>query len=123
MSYEFTLPADDLPVVDETRLMNEFGGDPAILTELSNLFMEHVPPLYEAIAEAVASGNATDIAAHAHSLKGACATYGAPRLSHVCKEAELAARQGDLQVVSDNLGAIKDELDRVCQKIGGLSHS
>ncbi len=121
MSYEFTLPGDDLPVVDETRLMNEFGGDPTILAELSNLFMEHVPPLFEAIVQAVESGATTDLAAHAHSLKGACATYGAPRLAHVCKEAELAARQDDLQTVSENLDVIKEELDKVCQKIGGLT--
>jgi two-component system sensor histidine kinase/response regulator len=121
VSYEFTLPGDDLPVVDETRLMSEFGGDPTILAELSNLFMEHVPPLFEEILQALEAEDATALAAHTHSLKGACSTFGAPRLAHVCKCAEMAARQGDVQVVKDNVEALREELDKVCQKIGGLA--
>lgn len=120
MSTDFALPSPEMPIIDETRLMNEFGGDVEILAELRDLFMEHVPPLFQEIEKAVASGQAEEIAAHTHSLKGACATYGAPRLALICKSAELAARAGDVQVVRDNLGLIRQEFETVCSAISGI---
>ena len=121
MTSDFALPGSEVPVIDESRLMAEFGGDQDILNELRDLFMEHVPPLFKEIEEAVAGGNAEEIAAHTHSLKGACSTYGAPRLAMVCKSAELAARGGDVQVVRDHLGNIREELDKVCSAISGIA--
>jgi HPt (histidine-containing phosphotransfer) domain-containing protein len=109
-----------MPVVDESRLMAEFGGDTAILAELRDLFMEHVPPLFQEIENAVQAGEAETIAAHTHSLKGACATYGALRLAMVCKTAELAARAGDIQLVQDHLEDLRREYTRACEAIAGM---
>ena len=89
-----TLPGPDVPVIDETRLINEFGGDQEILDELRDLFLEHAPPLYTAMAQAIREGDCESLARDAHSFKGACATYGAARLAMVCKEFELAAKAG-----------------------------
>lgn len=120
MSMDFALPGTNVPIIDETRLLTEFGGDQEILNELRDLFMEHVPPLFKEIEQAIAGGNAEEIAKHTHSLKGACATYGAPRLAMVCKSAELAARGGDVQVVSENLAEIRREYEQVCSAIGNI---
>lgn len=117
---EFALPGPDVPVIDESRLLTEFGGDLEILAELRDLFMEHVPPLFREIEEAVASGVAEEIAAHTHSLKGACSTYGAPRLAMICKSAELAARAGEIQAVRDHLEDIRVEYEKVCGAISGI---
>ncbi len=117
---DFTLPGTEVPVIDETRLMAEFGGDEEILAELRDLFLEHVPPLFQQIEESVAAGNAEDIAKHTHSLKGACATYGAPRLAMVCKTAELAARSGDVQLVKDHMEDIIKEYEKVFQAISDI---
>ena len=97
MLKDLVLPSPDTPVIDESRLLAEFGGDPEILAELRDLFLAHVPPLYDELEAAWNAGNAPELATHAHTLKGACATYGAPRMSQVCKEIELLARQGDLE--------------------------
>jgi HPt (histidine-containing phosphotransfer) domain-containing protein len=121
VSNAFALPGPEVPVVDESRLMAEFGGDAEILAELRDLFMEHVPPLFQEIEAAVEAGQAEAIAAHTHSLKGACSTYGAPRLAMVCKEAELAARAGEVQVVQDHMEDLRREFEQVCQAIGGIS--
>ena len=120
MSYNFALPGPDVPVIDESRMISEFGGDMEILAELRDLFMEHVPPLFQEIEQAVNAGEAEAIAAHTHSLKGACATYGAPRLAMVCKDAELAARAGEVQVVQDHLSDLRHEYEQVCQAISSI---
>jgi HPt (histidine-containing phosphotransfer) domain-containing protein len=105
---DLSLPAPDTPVIDESRLLEEFGGDLEILAELRDLFLAHVPPLYAELEQAMDDGNAADLAKHAHTLKGACATYGAPRLAQVCKEIELLARQDDLE----SAAAYREHLSR-----------
>jgi HPt (histidine-containing phosphotransfer) domain-containing protein len=103
-----TLPGPDVPVIDETRLINEFGGDQEILDELRDLFLEHAPPLYASMTQAIEAGDCDSLARDAHSFKGACATYGAARLAMVCKEFELAAKSGDMETCR----AAREHLDR-----------
>jgi HPt (histidine-containing phosphotransfer) domain-containing protein len=120
VSFDFALPTADLPVVDENRLLSEFGGDASILAELRDLFMEHVPPQFAEIEAAIAAGDTEALARHTHSLKGACATYGAPRLAMICKSAELAARQGDIAVIREHQDQLREEYQKVCEQISSV---
>ncbi len=119
MSKELALPGPDVPVIDETRLLEEFGGDQDILNELRDLFLEHVPPLYTDMQQACDDADKDAFAISVHSLKGACATYGAPRLAMVCKELEAWARDGDMQSVKDSFEHLSDEYQSVFEQIQG----
>ncbi len=110
-----------MPVIDESRLMAEFGGDKEILAELRDLFLEHAPPLYEAIKQALGDQDLAVIARDGHSLKGACATYGAPRLAMVCKVIEMAAKAGDWETIDAQRQLFSDEYEKVFEAIGNLS--
>ncbi len=121
MTIELTLPGPDVPVVDENRLMSEFGGSPEILAELRDLFLEHAPTLYEAIGQALDDGELATVVDAAHSLKGACATYGAARLAMVCKDLELTARAGNLEGARQWRGILDVEYEAVFTAIGGIS--
>ena len=123
MSPDLNLPGPDIPIIDETRMQNEFGGCPEILAELRDLFLEHAPQLYDTLEEALASGEAQVIADTAHSLKGACATYGAERLTIVCKRMELAARADDLDTARAYEAELKAEYDAVLEAVGRLAVS
>ena len=123
MSTDFALPGPDMPVIDESRLMAEFGGDREILAELRDLFLEHAPPLFEAIKQAIADQDITVIARDGHSLKGACATYGAPRLAMVCKVMELAAKGNDWSTINDPRDIFAEEYEKVFEAIGSLTVS
>jgi HPt (histidine-containing phosphotransfer) domain-containing protein len=123
VSTDFALPGPDMPVIDESRLMAEFGGDREILAELRDLFLEHAPPLFEAIKQAIADQDITVIARDGHSLKGACATYGAPRLTMVCKVMELAAKGDDWSTINDYRDIFAEEYDKVFEAIGSLTVS
>ena len=96
MSQELVTPGPEIPVIDESRLIAEFGEDAEILAELRDLFLQHVPPLYNSIQEAVFSGDSLKLSQDAHSLKGACATFGAPRLAMVCLDAALQGKGAQL---------------------------
>jgi HPt (histidine-containing phosphotransfer) domain-containing protein len=115
-----TLPGPDVPVIDETRLINEFGGDQEILDELRDLFLEHAPPLYTAMAQAIREGDCESLARDAHSFKGACATYGAARLAMVCKEFELAAKAGELDRCRGNVEHLDREYNAVFEAVGSI---
>jgi len=119
VSKELALPGPDVPVIDETRLLEEFGGDQDILNELRDLFLEHVPPLYTDMQQACDTADKDAFAISVHSLKGACATYGAPRLAMVCKELEAWARAGDMQSVKDSFEHLSHEYQSVFEQIQG----
>jgi len=121
VSTEIALPGPEVPVIDESRLMAEFGGDEEILAELRDLFLEHAPPLYIAIKQAMVDQDMAVIARDGHSLKGACATYGAPRLAMVCKVIELAAKAGDWETINARSKIFEVEYEQVFNAIGNLS--
>jgi len=121
VSTDLTLPGPETPVIDESRLMAEFGGDREILAELRDLFLDHAPPLFEAIQEAIANRDLGTVARDSHSLKGACATYGAPRLAMVCKVIELAAKGDDWNLVDQHQDLFASEYEKVFEAIGSLS--
>lgn len=118
MAKELTLPGPEVPVIDADRLLAEFGGNQEILDELRGLFLEHAPPLFDSIMAAAAAGDLTILGRDAHSFKGACSTYGAPRLAHICKEFELAAKGGDGEAVKPHLEAFRREYEAVCEALG-----
>jgi HPt (histidine-containing phosphotransfer) domain-containing protein len=121
VSSEPILPGPDTPVIDESRLIAEFGGDREILAELRDLFLDHAPPLFESIRAAVASRDVEVVARDGHSLKGACATYGAPRLAMVCKVIEQAAKRGDWDTIDQHHDLFVAEYEKVFEAIGHLS--
>ncbi len=117
MIKDLALPGTELPIIDENRLMAEFGEMPEILSELRDLFLEHAPPLYEAIIKSVAERDNEAVLRAAHSLKGSCSTFGAPRLAHVCKEIESAAKADDVASIEAYLGVFEEEYNAVCLDI------
>ena len=123
MSLELTAPGPDIPVIDESRLIAEFGEDAEVLTELRDLFLQHVPSLYNCIHEAIGTGDATLLANNAHSLKGACATYGAPRLAMICLEFEKMGKDGDMTSAQENLALLDEEYEKVFLAIGSVGAS
>ncbi len=120
MSQELITPGPEIPVIDESRLIAEFGEDAEVLAELRDLFLQHVPPLYNSIQEAVFSGDSLKLSQDAHSLKGACATFGAPRLVMVCLEFEKLGKAGDMDTALENIGLLTEEYERVFSSIGSV---
>ena len=123
MTKDLAFPGPEVPVIDETRLTAEFGSDPEILAELRDLFLEHIPPLFQEIQEALDTGDAATLTINAHSLKGASATYGALRLAMVCREFEILAKEGDLATIRTHLGKLAEEYEKVRLELGAIEVS
>ncbi len=75
--------------------LRELGEE--ILAELTDLFVEDVPPKLEALREAIGSGDAASMGRLAHALKGSSGNMGALRMSTICAELEDAGHSGELE--------------------------
>ncbi len=70
------------------------GGDPAFLRELVTMFLKEAPSLLGAMRSAAAQGDASQVAARAHTLKGSSAYVGGLTVQALCEQLEAMARAG-----------------------------
>ncbi len=90
----------------------ELGG-PELVAELSDLFLEDVPPRLEALREAIGSGDAPSVGQVAHALKGSSGNMGATRMASICAELEEVGVSEDLTKAPKLLDQLEAEFSRV----------
>ncbi len=110
----------DLPVLDQSRLLDQFGDEPAIIAELRDLFLEDFPQQLQKIRDGIAAGDCDLVARAAHSLKGASGTFGAERVYQVSQAVESFARNGQLDSVAMGVDLLGEELEKVVARIRDL---
>lgn len=75
------------------KLERDLGGEADVMRELIDTFLGEAPGLLAVMREGATHGRQRDINRAAHSLKSTAATFGAARLSQMCRELEeLSAR-------------------------------
>ncbi|HRQ40170.1 MAG TPA: response regulator [Chloroflexota bacterium] len=93
------VPAAPTPSLDPAAIANLrdlVGGEPEYLVELIDSFLEDAPILLANMEKAVTEGNATALRLHAHSLKSNAADFGAKELAELCKQLEMAGKNGQM---------------------------
>ncbi len=78
------------------NLRDLVGGEPEYLAELIDSFLEDAPVLLANMEKAVMAGDATALRLHAHSLKSNAADFGARELADLCKQLEMAGKNGEM---------------------------
>ena len=81
--------------------------------ELISLFVESSINDMETIENALANGESEKAANSAHSIKGAAGNLGFPQLYETAKNIEMAARDGRLEDISEDLVILKEELTSI----------
>ena len=84
-------------------------GEPDILKELIELFLEDVPSQLEALREAEEREDAKSVERTAHTLKGSSGNLGAVRMAAVCAELEGIGRSGDLAPAPALISGLEEE--------------
>jgi signal transduction histidine kinase/CheY-like chemotaxis protein len=110
------------PAPAEKLLRSICGGDQSFARELAATFLEAVPPSLAAIEAAVESGDAKDLAAEVHGLKGMSRSIGADDLADACVEIEEAARR-DIPTPDNALDSIRRAWERTRPSIESLLDS
>ncbi len=101
-----TDPVDQSVLAGLRELQEE--GEPDILAELCELFLEDVPTQLEALREAAEGGDASSVEQVAHTLKGSCGNMGALKMSNICAELQDIGHSEELSraiVLVERLGA------------------
>jgi two-component system sensor histidine kinase/response regulator len=104
-------PIDRSVLVSLRELQVE--GEPEILSELIELFLDDVPRHLAALREAVQAGDARSVERIAHTLKGSCGNMGAVRMEAISAELEEIGRSEDLKAARARISRLEEEFGRV----------
>jgi HPt (histidine-containing phosphotransfer) domain-containing protein len=89
-------------------------GEPDVLKELIELYLEDVPSQLKALREAEERDDAKSVECIAHTLKGSCGNLGAVRMAPICAELEEIGGSGDLATAPALISRLEEEFGRVC---------
>jgi HPt (histidine-containing phosphotransfer) domain-containing protein len=89
------------------QLQADLGGDPAIVVELIDLFLENTLTLLAQIDRALAEGDAEEVQRAAHTLKSTSGSVGARPLAARCADLERLAQSQALEEGAEQVRQIE----------------
>ena len=101
-------------IVNWTHAMSIVGGDKALLRDVAVACLEDFPRWMKEFDQALAERQAPLFRRAAHSLRGACRTFGLDRLTTPTQELETLALAGNLAAAEQLLNSLRPEL-QACQ--------
>ena len=105
-------PALDQMVIEGLRRL-QMDGEPDIIEELGELFLERAPGRIEAMHQALEDREPEKLSREAHNLKSSSANVGAMKLSALARDLETMGRSGDLTRAPGLISQAEAELGRV----------
>jgi CheY-like chemotaxis protein len=102
----------DLSVIEGLRELRE-PDEPDPVAELIDLYLADSPNRLVAMKEALAGGNARELKAAVHGLKGSSSNLGMKTLGELCGDLEERAAAGDLAGAEARVKGIEEEFEWV----------
>ncbi|MFT4514700.1 MAG: HPt (histidine-containing phosphotransfer) domain-containing protein [Planctomycetota bacterium] len=109
----------DHAVLDELLTFAD-DGDPELLVDLIQMFLEDGPSKVEAVSQGLALGDFDMAERAAHSLKGSSGNLGAKIVQEICEQLQIATRAHELEtsrklapMLEMNFAAAEDALKQV----------
>jgi two-component system, sensor histidine kinase and response regulator len=111
--------ADTAPavIVDPVEALEHVGGDPELLRELIDVFLQDCPRMMEEAREALQAGDVRKLKRAAHSLKGAVGILGGKAAFESALRLETIARQGDLSQAKPAWETLQHALEQLQQTL------
>ena len=115
-----TPPAEsplDPQALDNLRHL-QHAGDPDVLRQVVEAFLESCPPLLDTLRATIARRESLE-AVHiaAHTFKSSCAMVGAVNLARLCRELEVMDGDEPWSALRRILDEIEDVYPPVCRKL------
>jgi HPt (histidine-containing phosphotransfer) domain-containing protein len=95
------------------NLRDVLDGDPDLLNELIDLFLNDAPTLLAGLNEAVRRQDVESLTQNAHSLKGSASNLGARGMAAVCANLERRGRAGSLTGAASACRTLSKEFEVV----------
>lgn len=104
------VPVLDASAIAELRALAD--GDPGLLVDVLDLFLEDAPQRLAELGEALGGGDAERLGRAAHGLKSSSAYVGAAGLAGACRELEALGRAGSLEGAPQLVRRCTEEYER-----------
>ncbi|NJD19604.1 MAG: response regulator, partial [Gemmatimonadetes bacterium] len=114
-----TVPAasEGAPILDRAAALRCTGGDREILAMVLEVFTQEWPAQRDRLRGALASGDAQELAAAAHRLKGSAGTIAAQRLHRLMAYMEAAWTAGHIDDAQQEVQRVEEEVGRLLAHI------
>lgn len=112
-------PVLDPAVIESLRQLTP-PGEPDVLKEVLQLFLDDVPGRISRLRAAWQAGDPAEVQRAAHSLKGSSGNIGATSLLEVCRQLDDQGRAGDLTQMPVLVTALESEYAKVAAEIRQL---
>jgi PAS domain S-box-containing protein len=106
--------------VDRAALLANFGGKASLLADVVGVFLTDVPAMLERLRTAVRAGNAPDVAAAAHAIKGAVGLFSQGEAFDSAGRLEQAARADDLSSARSACADLEGAVSRLSEELRDL---
>jgi PAS domain S-box-containing protein len=100
-------------ILDESTLRARFEGEPDLLRDVVNLFLDDCPKLLDGVRGAVERGDARGLERAAHKLKGTVANFSARAAYDAALRLEVMGREGHLEQARETLGRLDSALQEL----------
>ena len=94
-------------------LLELVGGEPALLVELIDSYLEESPPLVESLRRSLDQDDAAGLYTAAHTLKSSSRDFGATRIADWCQELEAMGKAGALAGAAELVTQVVAEYEQV----------
>lgn len=111
------LPSVDSSVIEGLRDLQQ-EGEPDILAEFVELFLDDTPVRLKALRAAVEEGDERSVERTAHALKGSCENMGVARMAALCNKLQEIVRSGSLAWAPQLLDRLEAEFHRAGHELG-----
>jgi CheY-like chemotaxis protein len=110
-------------VVDARTALERAGGDPQILQEVVQLFLDDSPRLLGELREAVAASDAARLRRVAHTLKGSIGIFGPSPAADLAARLEAMGRAGSTAGGAATVEELAAAIERLTPTLVGLAAS
>ncbi|MBI3539561.1 MAG: response regulator, partial [Candidatus Eisenbacteria bacterium] len=118
----FAVSAEDHDgVFDPDQALENAAGDPVLLAEIAQLWLEDAPTRLAQIRDGIAASDARTIERAAHRLRGSLSTLAAPLATEAAANLEKLAAGGHLATVVDVAAALEAEISRLRPRLERLA--
>ncbi len=111
-------------VIDESILESyrslQDDGQPDVVTEFIDVFLEDLPLRTDRLRQAVDSKNPVELKSAAHALKGSAGSVGAIIVSGLCAQIEAIGRAGSVAGTESLFVQLEPEIARAADELRKL---
>jgi HPt (histidine-containing phosphotransfer) domain-containing protein len=107
----------DRVILNVARLAESAGGDPDLMRELVELYLEDSEARIPQLLEAAHQGALEQAGNEAHGLKGASASMGCEEAAAAFKRVEELGRSGDAAPLDEAIARAQAAWRRACERL------